>query len=101
MGVFGVGDIYTNGKKLIDFSTFNNLRIMNTFFRHKMGSQIHMVQQRKCDSNQLHNSSSNNHKSAEMWGLTVDTMSDSTTTSWREYSTLEGQKKKNANKRND
>jgi len=25
----------SNGRKLIDFCTFNNLKIMNTFFEHK------------------------------------------------------------------
>jgi len=35
-GSFGVGTINTNGKQLIDFCAFHNLRILNTLFPHKM-----------------------------------------------------------------
>ena len=39
-GTFGIGDVNSNGKKLIDFCTFNNLRILNTFFRHKASHKL-------------------------------------------------------------
>lgn len=35
VGTFGAGVVNTNGKKLIDFCVFNNLRILNSFYRHK------------------------------------------------------------------
>ena len=35
MGKNGEATLNNNGRKLIDFCTFNNLKIMNTFFKHK------------------------------------------------------------------
>ena len=34
-GTNGEATLYSNGQKLIEFCTFNNLKIMNTFFKHK------------------------------------------------------------------
>ena len=35
VGTNGEATLNSNGRKLIDFCTFNNLKIMNTFFKHK------------------------------------------------------------------
>jgi hypothetical protein len=35
VGTNGEPTVKNNGKKLIDFCTFNNMRIMNSFFKHK------------------------------------------------------------------
>jgi hypothetical protein len=35
VGTNGEATLNNNGRKLIDFCTFNNLKIMNTFIRHK------------------------------------------------------------------
>jgi len=35
VGTNGVATLNSNGRKLIDFCTFNNLKIMNTFLKHK------------------------------------------------------------------
>ena len=35
VGTNGAATLNSNGRKLIDFCTFNNLKIMNTFFKHK------------------------------------------------------------------
>ena len=32
VGTNGEATLYNNGRKLIEFGTFNNLKIMNTFF---------------------------------------------------------------------
>jgi hypothetical protein len=40
VGTNGEVTVNSNGKKLIDFCTFNNLKIMNTFFKHK---EIHKL----------------------------------------------------------
>ena len=35
VGTNGEATLNSNGRKLIDFCTFNNLKIMNRFFKHK------------------------------------------------------------------
>ena len=35
VGTNGEATLNSNGRKLIDFCTFNNLKIINTFFKHK------------------------------------------------------------------
>jgi hypothetical protein len=40
VGTNGEVTVNSNGKKLIDFCTFNNLKIMKTFFKHK---EIHKL----------------------------------------------------------
>ena len=35
VGTTGEATLNSNGRKLIDFCTFNNLKIINTFFKHK------------------------------------------------------------------
>jgi len=35
VGTNGEATLNSNSRKLIDFCTFNNLKIMNTFFKHK------------------------------------------------------------------
>jgi len=35
VGTNGEATLNSSGRKLIDFCTFNNLKIMNTFFKHK------------------------------------------------------------------
>ena len=38
VGTIGEATLNSNGRKLVDFCTFNNLKIMNTFFKHKKNS---------------------------------------------------------------
>ena len=40
VGTNGEATLNSNGTKLIDFCTFSNLKIMNTFFKHK---EIHKL----------------------------------------------------------
>lgn len=40
VGTFGTGEKNENGKKLIDYCIYNQLRILNTFFRHK---ELHKI----------------------------------------------------------
>ena len=35
VGTIGEATLNSNGRKLVDFCTFNNLKIMKTFFNHK------------------------------------------------------------------
>jgi len=49
VGTNGEATLNNNGRKLIDFCTFNNLKIMNTFFKHK---EIYKLLGKQEDTNQ-------------------------------------------------
>jgi len=50
VGVNGEATLNSNGRKLVDFCTFNNLKIVNTFFTQKKNHKFNWKQE---NTNQL------------------------------------------------
>jgi hypothetical protein len=55
VGTNGEATLNSNSRKLIDFCTFNNLKILNTFFKHKENFIIIHIEHRNSETQMYFN----------------------------------------------